>query len=127
VRASVRWRRSTEAQPGGGSAHTPAGCGAETARTCGIHAFVGAALMDFVFSALRFIVAVWSFIGFKVRVFGSLMNAPFEFPQAFRVRGGVDGVESKWHSLADETTECCETETETVTTPPGNRGFTIQS
>jgi hypothetical protein len=63
----------------------PDGCGAETtrARTCGLGAFVDKASMDFSLSDLRFIVAVWSFFGFNVRVLDSLMNAPRSNSPAF--------------------------------------------
>jgi hypothetical protein len=67
--------------------------------------------MDFSLSALRFIVAV-SFFGFNVHVLDSRMNErPLEFP-AFVLRRNCVDVESKLYGLTDETTECCETETQ---------------
>jgi hypothetical protein len=47
--------------------------------------------MDFSFRALRFIVAVWSFFGFKARVFDSLMNAPDQIPQPSETEAALNG------------------------------------
>jgi hypothetical protein len=80
----------------------PVGCGGETtrARTCGLRAFAGATSTDFSLSDLRFIVAVCGFLGFKVRVFASLMmNAPIEFPDLRRLGRHRAGVESKLTAL----------------------------
>jgi hypothetical protein len=82
--------------------------------------------MDFSLSALRFIVAV-SFFGFNVHVLDSRMNErPLEFP-AFVLRRNCVDVESKLYGLTDETTECCETETQRVTTSAKMREFTMRS
>jgi hypothetical protein len=96
----------------------PDGCGAETtkARAFGFRAFVGKTSMDFSLSALLFIVAV-SFFGFNVRVLDSLMNSPLEFPGPWRLRWNCMDVESKLCGLTDETTRCCETETQRVAAP----------
>jgi hypothetical protein len=46
--------------------------------------------MDFSFRALRFIVAVWSFFGFKARVFAFLMNdAPARIPRPLEIEAGL--------------------------------------
>ena len=61
--------------------------GAKTtrARTCGLRAFIGETSMDFSLSALRLIVAVWSFFGFNVSVLDSLMNAPARIPRPLEI------------------------------------------
>jgi hypothetical protein len=98
----------------------PDGCGGEStrARTCKFRALVGASSTDFSLSDLRFIVAVWSFFGFKARVFAFLINdAPLEFPGLSRLRWDCIIVESKLCRLADKITDCCETETQRMPMP----------
>jgi hypothetical protein len=69
------------------------GCGAEMtgARTCGLRACVGKASMDFSLSDLRFIVAVWSFFGFNVRVLDSLINAPRSNSRPLEIEAELHG------------------------------------
>jgi hypothetical protein len=46
--------------------------------------------MDFSLSDLRFIVAVWSFFGFKARVFAFLINdAPARIPRPLEIEAGL--------------------------------------